>query len=138
MIREWPTLFQSRTQCLEHLFIVIGNGYEWRRGALVRKFNERSSRAPMPAAAVEILARHRPPLTHCYPLCGYSEIVNLPPDIRPDWHKAAQEIALKRAALRLNPRTPEQAKDLKQTKGIERILGTLRKGIPMKRRKRKP
>lgn len=35
MFNDYPDLFQSRTDCLNHLFCVIGNGYEWRNGELV-------------------------------------------------------------------------------------------------------
>lgn len=32
---EYPRLFQSRQRALNHLFCVIGNGYEWVNGELV-------------------------------------------------------------------------------------------------------
>lgn len=35
MITEYPMLFQDRVQCLDHLFCVIGNGYDWKNGQLV-------------------------------------------------------------------------------------------------------
>ena len=34
MIVEYPSLFPSRENCLDHLFLVIGNGYEWEDGEL--------------------------------------------------------------------------------------------------------
>lgn len=30
----YPTLFKERADCLNHLFCVIGNGYEWKNGEL--------------------------------------------------------------------------------------------------------
>lgn len=35
MFDEYPTLFQDRVDCLNHLFCVIGNGYKWINGELV-------------------------------------------------------------------------------------------------------
>lgn len=35
MYEEYPELFQTRKQCLDHLFCVVGNSYEWVNGELV-------------------------------------------------------------------------------------------------------
>ena len=35
MYEKYPDLFQTRKQCLDHLFCVVGNGYEWYNGELV-------------------------------------------------------------------------------------------------------
>lgn len=35
MFDRSPMLFTERWQCLDHLFLVIGNGYEWSNGQLV-------------------------------------------------------------------------------------------------------
>lgn len=35
MYDEYPQLFPTRQQALDHLFCVIGNGYEWKDGELV-------------------------------------------------------------------------------------------------------
>ena len=35
MYEKYPDLFQTRKQCLDHLFCVVGNGYEWHNGELV-------------------------------------------------------------------------------------------------------
>jgi len=35
MIMCYPTLFQNRDEALNHLFVVLGNGYEWEKGILV-------------------------------------------------------------------------------------------------------
>jgi hypothetical protein len=34
MFDDYPTLFKERSDCLDHLFCAIGNGYEWRNGEL--------------------------------------------------------------------------------------------------------
>ena len=34
MFDNYPTLFKERADCLDHLFCVIGNGYEWVNGEL--------------------------------------------------------------------------------------------------------
>ena len=35
MYEKYPNLFQTRKQCLDNLFCVVGNGYEWHNGELV-------------------------------------------------------------------------------------------------------
>lgn len=35
MFDEYPTLFIERADCLDHLFVCIGNGYAWKNGELV-------------------------------------------------------------------------------------------------------
>ena len=35
MYDEYPQLFKTRQKALDHLFCVIGNGYEWKNGELV-------------------------------------------------------------------------------------------------------
>ena len=34
MMDQFPVLFDNRQRCLDHLFVVIGNGYEWFDGEL--------------------------------------------------------------------------------------------------------
>ena len=34
MFDDYPTLFKDRSDCLNQLFCVIGNGYEWYNGEL--------------------------------------------------------------------------------------------------------
>jgi hypothetical protein len=34
MVKNYPSLFQDRVQCLDHLFCVNGNGYKWINGQL--------------------------------------------------------------------------------------------------------
>ena len=34
MFDDYPTLFKERSDCLNHLFCTIGNGYEWQNGEL--------------------------------------------------------------------------------------------------------
>lgn len=35
MFDRYPTLFKERADCLDHLFICIGNGFKWKNGELV-------------------------------------------------------------------------------------------------------
>ena len=35
MYDEYPKLFPTRQQALDHLFCVIGNGYSWHKGEIV-------------------------------------------------------------------------------------------------------
>mgnify|MGYP006921415738 CR=1 FL=1 len=38
MLKDYPSLFQNRTDCFDQLFCVLGNGYEWENGELVDQF----------------------------------------------------------------------------------------------------
>lgn len=40
MFREYPSLFRTRLDALDQLFVVNGNGLVWRSGALVDRFRE--------------------------------------------------------------------------------------------------
>lgn len=42
-ILRHPSLFTTRWQVLEHLYLVIGNGYEWSNGRLVSVFDDEKS-----------------------------------------------------------------------------------------------
>lgn len=35
MYNGYPTVFRTRQHCLDHLFVVVGNGYEWVDGELI-------------------------------------------------------------------------------------------------------
>lgn len=45
-IRCYPLIFRNRSQVLDHLFFVIGNGFEWIDGELVKIGRERESYNP--------------------------------------------------------------------------------------------
>ena len=113
MFRDWKTLFRTRADAIDHLFFVIGNGYEWRKGALVRKLDEMDA-MPDPFAnhpnetIREVYAKLRAEedampvgplpddgkLRHFYPVCGYSKINTVPANVRPDWLALAREAAI--------------------------------------------
>jgi hypothetical protein len=40
MQRGYRTIFGTRDHCLNHLYIVIGNGYDWRKGRLEEIFRD--------------------------------------------------------------------------------------------------
>lgn len=44
MFDEYPNLFSTRQECYDHLFCTIGNGYEWKRGQIVRAVSEEEDR----------------------------------------------------------------------------------------------
>lgn len=46
MLTQYPTLFQDRAQCLCHLYCTNGNGYEWKNGQLVDKFQAEYQNEP--------------------------------------------------------------------------------------------
>jgi hypothetical protein len=39
MFDSYPTLFKERTDCLNHLFCTIGNGYRWINGELIEIYH---------------------------------------------------------------------------------------------------
>lgn len=43
MFDEYPTLFKERSDCLDHLFCTIGNGYHWKNGELVSNDDDYTS-----------------------------------------------------------------------------------------------
>ena len=118
MYDEYPDLFATRQECYNHLFCVIGNGYEWKRGQLIRvdeadprsdaydpEAEERDylSYPPMAVQSEENIQKHDEqmnvvierlklaPSPKWYPLCEYSKINSVPPDVKPDWKAAAEE-----------------------------------------------
>jgi hypothetical protein len=90
-IAKYPSLFQSRTQALHHLFIVLGCGYEWRKGKLVER-HPHPREDQMPRDAVEILAGHTMPIERVYPYCDMCNLALLPKNADKDWRAAAEEI----------------------------------------------
>lgn len=44
MFDEYPDRFSTRQECYDFLFCAIGNGYEWRRGQIVRVGNGEEDR----------------------------------------------------------------------------------------------
>jgi len=105
MIARYPSLFQSRTQALHHLFVVLGCGYEWQNGELVDRHSERRADR-IPRSAAKILARHRPPLERPpYPYCEMCNLATMPTTAKAAWKAAAREA---RAALPNNAITHSQ------------------------------
>lgn len=41
---QYPTLYKTRTEVLVHLYLVLGNGYDWIKGELRDKYAEREDR----------------------------------------------------------------------------------------------
>lgn len=89
MIWSFPTLFcdvtyqKSRIKALGHLYLVLGNGYEWQDGQLVEK---------PPCGEVYPGEGRNTAVWSPYPLTEGAAIANLPDDIRPDWLEGAAEI----------------------------------------------
>jgi len=115
-IRQWPLLFRdvdyekSRTKVLDHLFLTIGNGYEWAEdGTMVAHYEESDPASdllefeedfftrPMlqphewGGVTTEIDQRSDHPWVP-YSICKFSKIVTIPNNVRPDWLAAAREI----------------------------------------------
>ena len=102
MMDFYGDIFYTRKACLDHLFCVIGNGYEWENGELVEKeIDERFLRYKFkkdvvhaePTEHVKCMGELRERLRGSdknedtwYPIAkDYSYICNYPDDIKPDW-----------------------------------------------------
>ena len=105
------SIFHSREECLNHLFCVIGNGYDWVDGELIEnsydtkmllsrwKLTEPIKHA-MPTETVTECGRIRSEMYNkrslnvpkWYPLSKkYSYLYNYPDDIKPDWKALLDE-----------------------------------------------
>jgi hypothetical protein len=91
-IAKYPSLFQSRTQVLHHVFVVLGCGYEWEKGKLVGSKMGPPRKFQIPPHAVEILAAHTMPIEHPYPWCDMCNLAEMPTDADEDWKAAGEEI----------------------------------------------
>lgn len=115
MFDECPTLFCTRKDCYNHLFCTIGTGYEWKRGQLIYydgneddiEAEEADYSTEHPTAKqseehiqemedcrrrlLSISPRFKEDIERWYPICEYSNINNIPDDIRPDWKAAVEE-----------------------------------------------
>lgn len=118
MFDNYPDLFATRKECYNHLFCTIGNGYEWKRGQIVRCDEddeiepfiieaENRDYAAQAAehtvakqteeninkhdAEMEILRRAGVKEPFWYPISEFSLIKNIPSDIKPDWKAAVEE-----------------------------------------------
>lgn len=117
MLRDWSDIFPYRISVLDHLFCVIGNGYEWLDGALISALQEKPLSQEtkdrlrdnsleqltkrLEATGIEIpdSLRVKPPTPdtggpyNFYQICGYSRICRIPADVRPEWLDLAKETA---------------------------------------------
>ena len=116
MFDRYPDLFSTRKECYNHLFCVIGNGYEWKRGQIVecgvdeeiepllieeenRDYAAQASEHTVAKQSKENIARWNDrkamyPMAYefkWYPLCEFSLINEIPDDVKPDWKAAAEE-----------------------------------------------
>jgi len=98
MIATYPSLFQSRTHALAHLFMVRGCGYRWKSGKLVSNHATAILADRIPRSAAKILAQHRMPLDRPYTCDSGCNLAKMPADADTDWKEAAAEI---RSALRI-------------------------------------
>lgn len=96
-----PSLFQERWQCLNHLFCVIGNGYEWENGELVtkcantKKYKPKlnhEGRAVQRKVEDQTMGGLKEVNISFYPIYdGHSFLTNPPEDIKDDWREALEE-----------------------------------------------
>ena len=118
MFNEYPDLFRDRADALNHLFCVLGNGYEWKNGQLVpdsadhkgmsayldacmlrgkatqRKLSIEQQMAPRKPRAQRwyfaiAASLMKPEKIDYYE--HYVPLFNLPTDIRKDWQAAVDE-----------------------------------------------
>ncbi len=110
----FPDLFYNRQKCLDHLFCVIGNGYEWVNGELISwqegflnrwqlvksiekaqpnyscKVNEQLKETEIKVLKIRG-ASDKVIGTKWYPISSHSAINNIPEDITKDWLAGVNE-----------------------------------------------
>lgn len=121
MFDKYPNMYSTREECFDHLFCVIGNGYEWKWGQLVyvdildntdeeeiRSWHEQDysvehSRAAQSKKNIEARRKHDAVFVRAglmktnakhdwYPLSKkYSRLFQIPSDAKPDWKDAVEE-----------------------------------------------
>lgn len=109
MVENYPSLFRTRFDILNHLFLVIGNGYKWRNGQLVDVCGDDDLEPDLRQwpkwIKKEILKswNYQWGVRDClrekktfdevgfYPMCEYSKLATIPKDIQDDWHELALE-----------------------------------------------
>lgn len=117
MMDFYPELFPTRKHCLDHLFCVIGNGYEWINGELVDKDGTFERRYKIVEPIIRATPRnedlynnilraeknfkeimgedYKPNRKYSfewYPLCKeYSRLYTYPENITDDWLKLLNE-----------------------------------------------
>lgn len=105
MFNKYPDLYQTRKDCLNHLFCVIGNGYEWFNGQLVNRENckirvDTGEIISVDEPIVKLKGNNVAKQTELsylyksiykysswewYPTCEYSKINTYPDNIQEDW-----------------------------------------------------
>lgn len=109
MFDEYPDLFQERWQCLDHLFCVIGNGYEWVNGVLIEpymvspktgryikktgKYLKFNGELGEDGKAIQrnIMQNEIPSEKYWYNLCDSSYLIDYPKNIKHDWLQGIEE-----------------------------------------------
>lgn len=101
MFNKTPMLFRNRDECLNHLFCVIGNEYEWINGQLVDVCSDDSNDSiELKGGDIAKQTIFDPMYDKWRESCpfewyeaheGYSYIYVYPKDIQPDWLKGIEE-----------------------------------------------
>lgn len=105
LFNEYPSLFSERNEVLNHLFCVIGNGFEWKNGELVddshsSRLKNIKNKDVILKGDGKALQTIEDPLyqsftrhfeTGWYPLCDYSYLFDFPDDIKDDWKDGIEE-----------------------------------------------
>lgn len=127
-MREYPSLFVFRSDVLDQLFYVIGNGYAWENGELVRppsrdRFDERRFGVVLWQEYLNFVVRtnietlaapeENGIFWSMYPESIHSYVNNIPEDITPDWAAAAEE------ARAIGERTRARLQQRARSLGIE-------------------
>ena len=91
LIAQYPSIFGSRTSVLHHLFLVLGNGFEWHKGKLVDKYKE-SVADKIPRETAKLIAKLTHHIDDPYPWCDLCKLATMPESALPEWRLAAEEI----------------------------------------------
>lgn len=97
-LRYRDSIFPTRWSVLDHLFCVIGNGFEWKDGLLIER-GESEIRLEAYDRGERITFHAKPPkITNgfvdddrCYPMCEYSALCCIPDNVDASWLALAHE-----------------------------------------------
>jgi len=106
MYDHYPSLYQTRQECLNHLFCVLGNGYYWKDGELIdydetepinllingkaHQYNENNNIYKKCKSTINEMSKNNFK-RFWYPIYNNAYINNIPSNIKTDWLELVNE-----------------------------------------------
>jgi hypothetical protein len=85
----WPTLHPTRERMLDYMYCTIGGSYDWTPNGQIRAGGRKEIDALKRIKGVVVPSEK---LTSYYPLSNYSNVCNVPDNVRPDYLAGAFEV----------------------------------------------